>query len=193
LVKRLEEAKGYAESSSGFSVEQYLYLIEEWKSMKLSVIQTAWTLVQENLIRNTIIEEHAKAARIAFKVLHDKESAMKIMQQAAELAENNHFESYVSAMIELADFYADPNYGPDKCYADTVFSFIDKAIAKASINDEYDLIAIVKWFGNRSKDGWGDEQMAVKAIDLVSKRIIDAKLKKKISTKAKKVLADYLS
>ena len=185
LQGKLTEAEKYCQNYDG-SLSLYLNLINEWNSVDVEGLAEAWNTVLANLAKDDSIQNHMNAARIASHIASDNNLFRKIIEDAIKIFESKPDYVYNCTSICEALSEADPVQ-----HRDEIYRIMNEAVVRANVENENDLCRIVESIGAKySGTRFGDKEFALKAINDVTSRISDSKLKAKIKKKADKTLND---
>lgn len=185
LRGKLTKAGEYYQKFDG-SLNLYLNFINEWNSVDVEELAEAWNTILINLAKDDSMQNHMGAARIAFNVVNNNNLFRKIIDDAIRIFESKPDYTYNCTSICEALAEADSAQNRNEIYR-----IMNEAVVRANVENEHDLCRIVESIGAEySGTRFNDKKFALKAINDVTSRIFDSKLKAKIKKKAEKTLND---
>ena len=182
LSKLIDEAEAYRVEFSG-SVSLYLGILKNWNYIETEELRRVWENVLKNLPMDTYPPNHTDAAFLAKTLLKDDNLYWALLEQAKTSVNGKSVYAYICVCEELSRDLANNRA--------KIYEMLSEAVEFASVENENDLCHIVETVsGLYSGCRLGDVEFAKNAIERVSSRVSDKKLRTRIKKKAEKILPD---
>lgn len=186
LKDEIAEADDYFKEYDN-SLAEHINFLEKWKTLELPEVAAAWQFVLDNLDKDEDVAQHMSAATFALTVAANEKLFRELVDSAIRMSRANP-ENSVLGFSAICNTLASVG---QVAHRDEIYRLMEEAVGCARVDSDSDICLIINTMcGLYQGTRFGDKDFGVKAIESVTSRITDSKVRTKIKKSAQQALDD---